>query len=310
MVRYGGVALLFVVLLAPLPLWARYDGQHKATSPGCGFASGGSLPVTQHATFKLTDPNAGTTHTIAFGRSRGTRTTTLDLSPVGAASPSATSATSSGVSAKPLPNNENLVAVVTGPFTRSDGETLDPRLIYTNAQVEGGQVTLTVCARRVNRANPTENLGEPGSYAGTVSIAGTDVVRSDVPMAVTLAYPAWQLVLELVVLTLMPAAWYLWILHGASSSQGSAVAWALLSYCVSRVGFLSLAVGAIAAFSVYSATYLSSATWGVAALQPLALYGAMFTACVAAAGGVHLASKASPPKPSSSTGTVGNGVSE
>jgi hypothetical protein len=281
--------ILFGVLLVPLPVWAMYDGSDH-TSPACpaNTAANTTLPTTANAAFKLSDPNATAGHTLAFGRSRNSRTLILSLSPVSAVSNSASASASTTAT---LPANEQLGSAVTGLFTRSDDETLNSSLIYTAAKVEGGQVTLTVCARRSND-KPLMTLGDAGSYTGSVSIAGTDVVRSDIPITVTLSYPAWQLVLELLVLVLIPAAWYLWILHDSNNDNADAVAWALVRYCTSRIGFLSLAVGAIAGFSVYSATYLSSSTWGSASSQPLALYGAMFTAFVAGAGGVHLAAKA------------------
>jgi hypothetical protein len=278
--------MLLAVLLCPLPVWAALDGWGDRSSPPCPGTSAPAVvpPATTSANFKLSDSSSINTHLLAFDRSRNTRITELRLTPEAANS-------------SKLPNNLPTTAptaTINGFLTRDDGATLNANLFYTQSVLQSGQVLVTICARRHDRANGT--LGDPGTYTGTVSVAGVDVVRADIPIVVTLAYPAWQLILELLVLVLIPAAWYLWVLHDTTESNSGEkviLTWGLVQYGLRRIGFLPLAIGAIAAFSVYTATYLRNDSWGSNVTQVLSLYGAMFTAFIAAASGVHLGAKAS-----------------
>jgi hypothetical protein len=293
-VIYSGIRLLLalvllVVLLAPLPIWAAIDGSRHGSSPDCPGISAPKVvpPVTKTPDFKLADTSTTSTHLLAFNRSRNTRMVAIILTPV-------------AVTQSKLPTAATLTTTpattINGFLTRDDGSTLNANLFSTQTVLQSGQVLVTICARRHDSHG---TLGAPGTYTGIVSVAGADVVRTDIPIVVTLSYPAWQVVLELLALVLIPAAWYLWILHDSADpakNQRMVLNWGLVQYTLRRVGFLSLAVGSLAAFSVYSATYLRNATWGSSVTQWLSLYGAMFTAFITAAGGVHLGAKASASK--------------
>ena len=54
-----------------------------------------------------------------------------------------------------------------------------------------------------------------GDYAGTVSLVDPRIERVDIPLAVSMAYPVWQLPLVLLLLVLPLAIGYLWILKGS-----------------------------------------------------------------------------------------------
>jgi hypothetical protein len=71
-----------------------------------------------------------------------------------------------------------------------------------------------------------------------------------------------------------------------------AISFGFFKWCGSMLGVLSIAVGTIAAFATYNATYLHSDSWGSSAQQPITLLGAMFTAFVAGAATVHIGAAA------------------
>jgi hypothetical protein len=126
---------------------------------------------------------------------------------------------------------------------------------------------------------------------GTVSIVDSRVSRVDVPITVTLSYPTWQFVLELLVLAVFAGSWYIWVLQDKEPEE-MAINWGFIKWCGSMIGVLSIGAGVVAALSVYNASYLNSASWGYAANQPLSLLGAMFTAFLAGAATVHIGAEA------------------
>ena len=110
-------------------------------------------------------------------------------------------------------------------------------------------------------------------------------------MTVTLAYPNWHGVLDLLVLAAVAGTWYIWVLRQKKAND-RAVGSEFVKWCYSMIGVLSIAVGTVAAVAVYSATYLHSDSWGSSPEQPIALLGAMFTAFVAGAASVHIGAAA------------------
>jgi hypothetical protein len=154
------------------------------------------------------------------------------------------------------------------------------------AWYQSGRVLLKLCVDRSG-----SKLADPGTYQGTVSIVDPRVNRVDVPIIVTLSYPSWQLVLELLVLAVFAGSWYIWVLKQKKASD-LAIGWEFVKFCGSMIGVLSIGAGVVAALGVYNATYLSSDSWGSSAEQPLALLGAMFSAFLAGATTVHVGAAA------------------
>jgi hypothetical protein len=269
----GAVAALLLagVLLAVFPVWAARAGE--PSSPPCRFAhppqARGNAP-TQAKPAKLVLINGQVT-TLAFNRAAATKTLVIQYGITGAIAGDLR-----------YPN----LAVSQQSFLRSDEAALPASRIKVAAWYQNGRVLLNLCVDRSGG-----QLADPGTYQGTVSIVDQRVGRVDVPVTVTLSYPSWQLVLELLVLASIGGTWYIWVLR--QKKPGTlAFGWDFLSYCTSMLGVLSIAAGVIAALGVYSATYLSSTDWGSAATQPLTLVGAMFSAFLAGASSVHIGAAA------------------
>jgi hypothetical protein len=269
----GAVAALLLagVLLAVFPVWAARAGE--PSSPPCRFAhppqARGNAP-TQAKPAKLVLINGQVT-TLAFNRAAATKTLVIQYGITGAIAGDLR-----------YPN----LAVSQQSFLRSDEAALPASRIKVAAWYQNERVLLNLCVDRSGG-----QLADPGTYQGTVSIVDQRVGRVDVPVTVTLSYPSWQLVLELLVLASIGGTWYIWVLR--QKKPGTlAFGWDFLSYCTSMLGVLSIAAGVIAALGVYSATYLSSTDWGSAATQPLTLVGAMFSAFLAGASSVHIGAAA------------------
>ena len=213
----------------------------------------------------------GQVTTLAFNRAAATKTLVIQYGITGAIAGDLR-----------YPN----LAVSQQSFLRSDEAALPANRIKVAAWYQNGRVLLNLCVDRSGG-----QLADPGTYQGTVSIVDQRVGRVDVPVTVTLSYPSWQLVLELLVLASIGGTWYIWVLR--QKKPGTlAFGWDFLSYCTSMLGVLSITAGVIAALGVYSATYLSSTDWGSAATQPLTLVGAMFSAFLAGASSVHIGAAA------------------
>jgi hypothetical protein len=174
--------------------------------------------------------------------------------------------------------------------------------INATARTEHGRVLLDVC---FNRTDP--RFGSAGSYNGVVTISDPRVTLTDVTFAVTMAYPWWQLVLAVLVAMLVPAVFYVWFLRGSFTSQAAQTTPAAQAapagqvtasspgpklfqeWIFSRVTLMSLGTGLAAAISIFSATYARTADWGSDYTAATALFGATFSAFIAAATGVAAA---------------------
>lgn len=164
------------------------------------------------------------------------------------------------------------------------GRELDSGWISAVATVrQPHRVLLTV---RFDRRNA--RLGRPGNYLGTVSIVDSRVSRVDVPFTVSLAYPWWQFVGALLLAMLVLATMYLWLLRGSFGSRELTLD-DLQRWLFSRNALLSVGTGVAGAISVWTATYFSNPSWGASATAATALFGATFSAFVAAATAVTAA---------------------
>jgi hypothetical protein len=255
-------------LLAVFPIWAAVAGKPAHTS--CVAAPAASTVSTKAKPAKLVLINAQAT-TLAFNRALTTKTLIVQY----------------GISGTIYEYLKHpYLRVITQGFLRNDQAVLPPGRIQAAAQYQDGRVLLSLCVDRSGG-----KLADPGTYQGTVSIVDQRVGRVDVPITVTLAYPSWQLVLELLVLASIGGTWYIWVLQ-QKKPLALPFGAEFLRYCISMIGVLSIAAGVIAALGVYSATYLSSVDWGSSATQPLALLGAMFGAFLAGASSVHIGAAA------------------
>jgi hypothetical protein len=132
-----------------------------------------------------------------------------------------------------------------------------------------------------------------------------------------MAYPWWQLVLSVLVAMLLPAILYVWFLRGSFTSQpspdtpaGPAAPGApagpggpgapagpaphsgvklFEQWIFSRVALMSYGAGVAAAVGIFSATYARTENWGSDYTAATALFGAAFSAFIAAATGVTAA---------------------
>jgi hypothetical protein len=255
-------------LLAVFPIWAAVAGEPADTS--CPPAPAASTVSTKAKPAKLVLINGQVT-TLAFNRSLTTKMLTVQY----------------GISGTIYEYLKHpYLRVSTQSFVRSDQAALPPGRIQAAAWYQDGRVLLSLCVDRSGG-----KLADPGTYQGTVSIVDQRVSRVDVPITVTLAYPSWQLVLELLVLASIGGTWYIWVLQ-QKKPLALPFGAEFLRYCISMIGVLSIAAGVIAALGVYSATYLSGVDWGSSATQPLALLGAMFGAFLAGASSVHIGAAA------------------
>jgi hypothetical protein len=212
--------------------------------------------------------------------------------------------------------------VSVAPFVNaSNGRELRPTDINATATTSHSRVILDVC---FNRTDP--KFGSPGSYNGVITIIDPRVTATDVTFAVTMAYPWWQLVLSVLVAMLLPAILYVWFLRGSFTSQpspdtpagpaapdtpaGPAAPGApagpagpgapagpaphsgvklFEQWIFSRVALMSYGAGVAAAVGIFSATYARTENWGSDYTAATALFGAAFSAFIAAATGVTAA---------------------
>jgi hypothetical protein len=203
--------------------------------------------------------------------------------------------------------------VSVAPFVNaSNGRELRPTDINATAKTSHSRVILDVC---FNRTDP--KFGSPGSYNGVITIIDPRVTATDVTFAVTMAYPWWQLVLSVLVAMLLPAILYVWFLRGSFTSQPSPDTPAgpaapdtpagpagpgapagpaphsgvklFEQWIFSRVALMSYGAGVAAAVGIFSATYARTENWGSDYTAATALFGAAFSAFIAAATGVTAA---------------------
>jgi hypothetical protein len=180
-------------------------------------------------------------------------------------------------------------AVHTDPFVRDDDAVLVDSQIMTHAQSDGKTLILTVCFIREKQHS---SLGDPGVYTGSVTIDDSRLKSAvTVPITVTLQYIHGILLLWLYLLVLIPGTWCLWVIKTSREGDNPFLDRSIWHWFKTVNGVVSVVAGGVAAFGVYVATYLRDPTWGSSALQPLALYGAMFSAFVTTAGLAQLAGK-------------------
>ena len=183
-----------------------------------------------------------------------------------------------------LHDNDRL-AVSVGPFLNtSNSRELKSRDINASARVARSRVVLDVC---LNRTDP--EFGTPGSYSGLITITDPRVTLTDVAFTVTMAYPWWQFVFAILVAMLLPAVFYVWFLRGSFTSHKGLKPRHFQTWIFSRVALMSLGAGLAAAIGIFSATYARAEAWGSDYTAATALFGAAFSAFVAAATGVTAA---------------------
>lgn len=267
---YAAAVLVCVIPLAVLG-WGAYRSV-QAVRPGAEVAQGGcakappvggpgaqpSKAVT--STLKLQE---GQLTRVDFGRSVSVKTVTVYLN-------------LSGTVATPTTPLYNRV----GTFRRADDGRLNERNIVANVVIAGRTAILTVCFGRVD-----DRLGDPGTYNGSVTIDDARLSAAvTIPFTLTMQYPhPW--VAGWLFLALLPGTWVLWIVHTSRQPTRQALDLRRLRrWLFSVEGVVSVATGAVAAASVFIATYLRDPTWGSSSLQPITLFGAMFAAFTTTAG--------------------------
>jgi hypothetical protein len=223
--------------------------------------------VTGNLTAKLLAAQRGEAD---FGRSLTTRTLVVDLS----------------LSAIPV---RQAFSVRVNPFLRSDDASLNCQDITATATSYGSTLILTVS---FDRNTPGKPLGDPGLYTGSVTIDDSQLKTPvTVPMAVTMQYTNGTFLLWLYLLAIIPGAWCVWVLRSSRNGTDGALSSDFLRWSITVGGLVALVAGGIAAFAVYTAVYLRDPTWGSSALQPLTLYGGMFSAFVTTSGLASLTSQ-------------------
>ena len=177
------------------------------------------------------------------------------------------------------------------PFVRTDDAQLRDtgQNIVAIAKSDRKTLQLTACFWR--SGNRSTNLGDPGTYAGSVTIDDRSLVTPvTVPITVTMEYPNGTFLIWLWVGAIIPGAWCLWVLRDKQQGTRPAFSRQFIGWLLTISGLVSVVVGSVAAFAVYVAVYLRNQTWGSSALQALTLYGAMFSAFVTTGGIASLAS--------------------
>jgi hypothetical protein len=197
--------------------------------------------------------------------------------------------------------NVSQLDAFTGQFISSDGsQQLNPRDINATAAFQSGRVILDVC---FNRTDPS--FGAPGSYLGTVSIVDPRVNRTDVAFNITMSYPCWQLVFAVFVAMLLPAILYVWFLKGSFQSHQGLKIGMLKDWIFCRTTLMAIGAGIAAAIGVFSAIYAKTPAWGADWTSATGLFGATFSAFVAAATAVIAAgSDRASPKVGTGNGEV------
>ena len=209
-------------------------------------------------------PRAESTATIAFFQDRRAGTKEIEYDAV---DPS-----------RVLRNAEYLEVRVGEFISQTNSRELNRDAIHASASVGRGSVVLTVC---INRTNP--DIGRSGIYTGIVSITDPRVARVDANFTVSMAYPWWQLVFAILVLMMLFAMLYVWLLRGSFGSRPGLTTEDFQAWLFSRTGLMSTGAGVAAAVGIFSAIYAGAEDWGSDYTAATALFGATFTAFVAAA---------------------------
>jgi hypothetical protein len=266
------LALVAVVLLSLPDLISMISMVHSRES---------SLAAPCSSTAKVPSASSGPTVTARllggqrgeadFGRALVSRTLILDLSLSG------------------VPRGGLAFRVTQNQFLRSDDASLNPDDIDVNATRVGKVLVLSVCFDRNVKNHP---LGDPGSYSGSVTVDDSRLSSPViVPLTVTLQYANWAFLLWLYFAAAIPGIWCVWVLRSARNGREKALSRHFFTWAGTVSGLVALVAGGIAAFAVYTALYLRDPTWGYSGLQPVTLYGAMFSAFVTTSGLASLTSQ-------------------
>ena len=238
-------------LIKPAPAIGNCGGPQVSSNPA------GATTVTA----KLL---AGQRGEADFGHSLTARTVTINLS----------------LSA--VPKGSTLFRVESNPFLRADDAILNPYDVLASAYADGKVLILNVCFLR---NVPGSSLGDPGSYAGSVTLDDPRLgAPLTVPLTVTMQYANWVFLLWLYFAAAIPGAWCVWVLRRPRDGTASALSIDFFKWAGTVGGIVALISGGIAAFAVYTAVYLRDPTWGSNVLQPFTLYGGMFSAFVTTSG--------------------------
>jgi hypothetical protein len=179
-------------------------------------------------------------------------------------------------------------AIHANQFVRTDDSTLQPQDIIASAQDDGTTLEINLCFLRGD-GRTTPLLGDPGTYVGSVTVDDSRLQAPvTIPLIVTMQFINGGLLLWLYAAAVIPAIWSVWVISTRRDRRQGAFSLDIIRWMLQVRGIVSVVGGGVAAFAVYTATYLRDPTWGSSALQPLALYGAMFSAFVTTAGLAHL----------------------
>jgi hypothetical protein len=175
-------------------------------------------------------------------------------------------------------------------FVRADGAILNKRFIAADAESDGNLLILNLCFLR---EQSHASIGDPGIYTGSVTLDDSRLRSAvTVPVTVTMQYVHGFLLFSIFfLLTLIPGTWCLWVVKTNRNGTESALSKSIFSWPFTVQGIVAVIVASVAAIGVYIATYLRDPTWGSSVLQPLSLYGGMFTAFVTTGGIAQLAGK-------------------
>jgi hypothetical protein len=270
--------LTFLAVRASSP--PKAQGCPALPAPALTVMPAGQKPTT----LKL--QSSGSTE-LAFGRAVGRRDLIIEYAPNGQVPADLANAG---------PETKIYLYALVSELNRSDGQAIDTTgagkmLVEADAYYQAGRVYMQLC---VDRRPPQRKLA--GTYQGTLSLVDPHANRVDVPVTVTAEWPNWALVVLLMLIGIIGATWYVWVLHVGSGSDGGYVRsgksfgwlWPFVDWCVTMLGLLSIGVGTVAAVGVFTSQYLNNGTWGSKPNQPLALLGASFAAFIAVAAGLKI----------------------
>jgi hypothetical protein len=188
-----------------------------------------------------------------------------------------------------VPRGSTAFQVTQNQFLRSDDASLNASDIAVNANRIGKVLVLSVCFDRNVKNQP---LGDPGSYSGSVTIDdGRLSGPVTVPLTVTMQYSNWAFLLWLYFAATIPGIWCVWVLRSTRNGTDSAFSSEFFKWANTVSGLVAIVAGGIAAFAVFTAVYLRDPTWGYSGLQPVTLYGGMFSAFVTTSGLASLTSQ-------------------
>jgi hypothetical protein len=204
--------------------------------------------------------------TLAFGRAREQRVRTIAFTVEGS-----------------LPVGTTTLSTVNTAFSRDgDDAQIPASAIRSRARVVGDEVQVDVCFDRAAMKV------DPGTYVGTVTIDDPAVATTSVGMTLTFSFPFWSRVFALSLVVAFAASCYVFGLRGNRFTANAppflqrATIGEYVEWVCSGTGLLTIVVGAAAAFTAYSATYLQAEDWGKDPAQILSLIGAIASGFVAA----------------------------